>query len=170
MTGPAPSRRSRGGSPGGTSAATTEPCECDPETSCYGCLCNFPQPVLHGQLQRGYALAFLDRLVKALLLNGGAVHPPAPTSTSSRRGLPVVLDTRNGTGGFSAPVEADKVIALQVTGWDGVPATGVTAVVLNLTATGPTAASYVTTYTDGQARPAAGSNLNFTRGETIPTW
>jgi hypothetical protein len=50
-----------------------------------------------------------------------------------------VLDTRNGTGGFSSPVGAGKSIALQVTGRDGVPATGVTAVVLNLTATGPTA-------------------------------
>jgi hypothetical protein len=39
---------------------------------------------------------------------------------------------------------------------------------LNLTATGPTASSYVTAYPDGTARPAQGSNLNFTKGETIP--
>ena len=79
-----------------------------------------------------------------------------------------MLDTRNGTGGFSSPVGAGKTIALQVTGRDGVPASGVTAVVLNLTATGPTANSYVVAYPDGQARPAEGSNLNFTKGETIP--
>jgi hypothetical protein len=79
-----------------------------------------------------------------------------------------VLDTRNGTGGFSSPVGAGKSIALQVAGQDAVPASGVTAVVLNLTATGPTANSYVTAYPDGQARPAQGSNLNFTKGETIP--
>jgi len=79
-----------------------------------------------------------------------------------------VLDTRNGTGGFHAPVGAGKAIALQVTGRDGVPVTGVTAVVLNLTATGPTASSWVSAYPDGQPRPAAGSNLNFTKGETIP--
>lgn len=65
-------------------------------------------------------------------------------------------------------VGAGKTISLQVTGRDGVPATGVTAVVLNVTATGPTASSYVTAYPDGQSRPAAGSNLNFTKGETIP--
>jgi YVTN family beta-propeller protein len=79
-----------------------------------------------------------------------------------------VLDTRNGTGGFSSPVGAGKSIALQVTGQDGVPATGVTAVVLNLTATGPTASGWVVAYPDGQPRPAQGSNVNFTKGETIP--
>jgi len=79
-----------------------------------------------------------------------------------------VLDTRNGTGGFHAPVKAGTSIALKVTGQDGVPASGVTAVVLNLTATGPTANGWVVAYPDGQPRPAQGSNLNFTKGETIP--
>jgi GH25 family lysozyme M1 (1,4-beta-N-acetylmuramidase) len=78
-----------------------------------------------------------------------------------------VLDTRNGTGGYSAPVGAGKSISLQVTGLDGVPTSGVSAVVLNVTATDPTASSYVTVYPDGQTRPIA-SNLNFTAGETIP--
>jgi hypothetical protein len=40
-------------------------------------------------------------------------------------------------------------------------------VVLNVTATNPTASSYVTVYPDGTTRPVA-SNLNFTPGETIP--
>jgi YVTN family beta-propeller protein len=78
-----------------------------------------------------------------------------------------VLDTRNGTGGFSKPVGPGGIISLQVTGRDGVPATGVTAVVLNVTAVSPTASSYVTVYPDGAARPNA-SSLNFTAGETIP--
>jgi hypothetical protein len=78
-----------------------------------------------------------------------------------------VLDTRNGTGGYSAPVGPGGTISLQVTGVDGVPASGVTAVVLNVTATNPTASSYVTVYPDGSSRPLA-SNLNFTAGETIP--
>jgi len=78
-----------------------------------------------------------------------------------------VLDTRNGTGGFTSPVGAAKSIALRVTGQDGVPATGVTAVVLNLTATGPTASGWVVAYPDGQPRPAQGSSVNFTKGETI---
>ena len=79
-----------------------------------------------------------------------------------------VLDTRNGTGGFHAPVGAGKDIALKVTGQDGVPGSGVTAVVLNLTATGPTAGGWVVAYPDGTARPAQGSNVNFSEGETIP--
>ncbi len=78
-----------------------------------------------------------------------------------------LLDTRDGTGGYSAPVGPGATISLQVTGTDGVPATGVTAVVLNVTATGPTAGSDVIVYPDGQPRPGT-SNLNFTRGETIP--
>jgi YVTN family beta-propeller protein len=78
-----------------------------------------------------------------------------------------VLDTRNGTGGYDAPVGPGGTISLQLTGADGVPATGVTAVVLNVTATDPTASSYVTVYPDGETRPTA-SNLNFTAGQTIP--
>jgi GH25 family lysozyme M1 (1,4-beta-N-acetylmuramidase) len=78
-----------------------------------------------------------------------------------------VLDTRNGTGGYSAPVGPGGTISLRVTGVHGVPSSGVTAVVLNVTATGPTASSVVTVYPDGKARPGA-SNLNFTPGETIP--
>jgi YVTN family beta-propeller protein len=78
-----------------------------------------------------------------------------------------VLDTRNGTGGYDAPVGPGQTISLQVEGVDGVPASGVTAVVLNVTATDPTASSYVTVYPDGSTRPVA-SNLNFTAGETIP--
>jgi hypothetical protein len=78
-----------------------------------------------------------------------------------------MLDTRNGTGGYSSPVGPGGVISLMITGADGIAATGVTAVVLNVTATDPTASSYVTVYPDGTTRPTA-SNLNFTPGETVP--
>ncbi len=78
-----------------------------------------------------------------------------------------VLDTRNGTGGYSAPVGPGGTISLQVAGMTGVPATGVTAVVLNVTATDPTDSSFITAYPDGQPLPGT-SNLNFTAGETIP--
>jgi hypothetical protein len=77
-----------------------------------------------------------------------------------------MLDTRNGTGGYSAPVGAGKTISLQVAGVDGVPASGVTAVVLNVTAVGATANSFVIVYPDGQARPGT-SNLDFAKGQTI---
>jgi DNA-binding beta-propeller fold protein YncE len=93
-----------------------------------------------------------------LTVDGGSSYVPV--------GPVRVLDTRNGTGGYDAPVGPGDTISLQVTGMDGVPASGVTAVVLNVTATDPTASSYVTVYPDGETRPTA-SNLNFTAGETI---
>lgn len=85
------------------------------------------------------------------------VATPAVAGASYTPVAPVrVLDTRKGTGGFSSPVGAGKTISLQVTGHNAVPATGVTAVVLNVTATGPTASNYVTVYPDGSpARPKA---------------
>ncbi len=89
---------------------------------------------------------------------GGSLY--VPTSPSR------VLDTRNGTGGFSAPVGAGATLSLPVEGVDGVPSSGVTAVVLNVTATDPTDSSFITAYPDGTTLPTA-SNLNFTAGETI---
>ena len=78
-----------------------------------------------------------------------------------------ILDTRDGTGGFSAPVGQGQTITVQVTGRGLVPASGVEAVVLNLTATGPTAGGYLTVYPTGAPRPTA-SNLNFAAGQTLP--
>ena len=49
----------------------------------------------------------------------------------------------------------------------GVPATGVGAVVLNITATQPTTPGYVTVHPTGAALPNA-SNLNFVAGQTTP--
>ncbi|MGC2296773.1 MAG: hypothetical protein WA695_08815 [Candidatus Dormiibacterota bacterium] len=78
-----------------------------------------------------------------------------------------VLDTRNGTGGISGPVGPSATIRVPVTGGTtGVPATGVSAVVFNLTVTQPTAASDVTAYPDSTTRPTA-SNINFGAGGTI---
>ncbi|GAA2151016.1 hypothetical protein GCM10009760_45990 [Kitasatospora kazusensis] len=78
-----------------------------------------------------------------------------------------LLDTRYGTGAPKAKVGAGQSVGVQVTGQGGIPADGVTAVVLNVTATNPTAGSYVTAYPDGSTRPTA-SNLNFSAGQTIP--
>jgi hypothetical protein len=56
---------------------------------------------------------------------------------------------------------------LPVLGHSGVPTTGVSAVVLNVTVTEPTSPGDITVYPDGVNQPLA-SNLNFTTGETIP--
>ncbi len=72
-----------------------------------------------------------------------------------------VLDTRDGTGRPSpAPVPRDGTIELQVTGRGSVPASGVSAVALNMTVTGTQAAGFLTVWPCGQARPQA-SSLNY---------
>lgn len=78
-----------------------------------------------------------------------------------------ILDTRSGNGAPAAKLGAGGSIDLQVTGRGGVPASGVSAVVLNVTVTEPTAYSYLTVWPSGQTRPPA-SNLNFATGETVP--
>jgi Zn-dependent metalloprotease len=74
-----------------------------------------------------------------------------------------VLDTRVGLGAPTARLGAGESLTLTV---PGLPV-GVVAVALNVTATGPTAASYLTVYPGGQPRPTA-SSLNFVAGQTIP--
>ena len=79
-------------------------------------------------------------------------------------GLPParVLDTRAGS-----PIAAGATVDLKVTGVGGVPATGVSTVVLNVTATQPTSASYLTVWAAGSGQPNA-SNLNMASGQTVP--
>ena len=76
-----------------------------------------------------------------------------------------LLDTRNGTGGFTT-LGPGQTIDLPVLNRGGVPAGGVAAVLLNLTVTGPTGLGYITAYPGGGCRPFA-SNLNFTPGRTV---
>jgi hypothetical protein len=74
-----------------------------------------------------------------------------------------LMDTRSSGG----PIGPGQQRDLQVTGRGGVPASGVEAVVLNLTATAPTSGSYLTVFPAGAPRPST-SNLNFRAGETVP--
>ncbi|MDJ0342317.1 hypothetical protein QMK19_21510 [Streptomyces sp. H10-C2] len=48
-----------------------------------------------------------------------------------------LLDTPSGPGGAKAPLAAGSTLDLQVAGVKGIPATGLTAVTLNVTATAP---------------------------------
>jgi len=90
----------------------------------------------------------------------GYYHPVTPYR---------ILDTRSGPQGSPAgKVRSNAEITVDVTGGaSGVPATGVSAVVLNTTVTEPSASSYLTVYPSGVARPLA-SNLNFSAGQTVP--
>ncbi|MEZ5234574.1 MAG: DUF1501 domain-containing protein [Acidimicrobiales bacterium] len=73
-----------------------------------------------------------------------------------------LLDTRDGAG----PVGAGGEVALTVVG-GAIPGGGVGSVVLNVTATGATADTFLTVYPDGQGRPWS-SNLNVRAGQTVP--
>ena len=91
--------------------------------------------------------------------NGSTYHPLSPSR---------VLDTRTGIGGAAGRLGAKGTIDVKVTGVGGVPASGVTAVVLNVTAanaSGPL--SFLTVWPKGAARPYA-SNLNFSAGVSVP--
>jgi hypothetical protein len=96
-----------------------------------------------------------------------------PTGTPGTDGLynPLppsrVLDTRSGTGAPAAKLAGGASLTLTVAGNGGVPASGVEAVVLNLTVTNPTVPGYLTAWPTGASQPVA-SNLNFATGQTIP--
>ncbi|MET9622777.1 FlgD immunoglobulin-like domain containing protein [Streptomyces sp. NPDC006464] len=77
-----------------------------------------------------------------------------------------VLNTLSGTGAPKGKVGAGKSVDLQVAGQGGVPATGVSAIVMNVTVTNPTASTYVSVYPYGAPRPTT-SNLNVTGGRTV---
>ncbi|MEW2135428.1 hypothetical protein AB0892_02260 [Streptomyces sp. NPDC005409] len=89
---------------------------------------------------------------------GSALNPITPSR---------FMDTRDGTGTSKQRVGSGGVVTLQVAGVKGIPATGVTAVVMNVTAVQPTEAGHVTVYPNGQAAPGV-SNLNFTPGQIVP--
>ncbi|MFR0353290.1 S53 family peptidase [Streptomyces sediminimaris] len=72
-----------------------------------------------------------------------------------------LLDTRK-----TSALGSGKTLALQISGRDGVPSTGVKAVVLTVTATRTTGTGYLTVWADGTSRPTA-SNLNWVKGISI---
>jgi hypothetical protein len=78
-----------------------------------------------------------------------------------------VLDTRNGTGAPAARVGADQSVQLSVLGRGGVPASGVDAVVINVTAADSSATSYLTVWPTGQPLPYS-SNLSLAPGRVVP--
>lgn len=85
-----------------------------------------------------------------------------------------IAETRNaaGEGTIDGQVQgggalsSGQVLNVPVAGRAGVPATGVGAVVLNVTAVNPTAASFLTVYPSGATRPRT-SNVNFAARQTV---
>ncbi|HVS05259.1 MAG TPA: choice-of-anchor D domain-containing protein [Candidatus Dormibacteraeota bacterium] len=103
----------------------------------------------------------------------GYVNPAAATPGGAGFFNPLpplrVLDTRSAGVGVTAAgkVGAQGSIDVQLTGRGNVPVSGVSAVVLNVTVTNPSAPSYLTVFPTGGAVPIV-SNLNFSAGQTVP--
>jgi hypothetical protein len=81
-----------------------------------------------------------------------------------------ILDTRDGVGAPQARVGQGGTITLQVTGPEGsgLAPQGSTAVAINVTATNPSEATYVSVYPTGYANGPSSSNLNVVAGQTLP--
>jgi hypothetical protein len=82
-----------------------------------------------------------------------------------------IVDTRPAEDNGVIAVTKQKygpstILKFTIRGSGGVPATGVSAVALNVTVVDPDAAGYVTAFPCGE-RPVA-SNVNFTAGQTVP--
>jgi len=90
---------------------------------------------------------------------GSYYNPLSPTR---------IADTRTGSGEPYAgqTIGAGKTLNVQVAGKGGVPATGATAVVVNVTEATSTAGSYLTVYPTGGTLPTA-STLNFNAGTVV---
>jgi hypothetical protein len=130
-----------------------------------------PQPG-HGQGRLGGRVSLYNNAGRLDLLADvvGWFGPSGDTSGALHHGLrPArVLDTRTGTGGVPvAKVGPGGSVGLTVTGVGGVPSSGVSAVVLNVTAVGASAHTFVTVWPSGETRPLA-SNLNVAPGWVIP--
>lgn len=82
-----------------------------------------------------------------------------------------LLDTRIGLGrssGQKTPIGRGQALTLQVTGRGGVPASGVTAVALNVTATAAAAPGFLQVLPSaGSTAAGASSNLNLVTGQTV---
>ncbi|MDJ0768762.1 MAG: hypothetical protein QNJ12_08205 [Ilumatobacter sp.] len=103
------------------------------------------------------------------VLPSATVAGPSPTGEFTSLTPARILDTRTGNGqdGAIEPVGEHQTISVQVTGRGGVASAGVSAVVMNVTVTQPTQASYLTVWPKGVPRPLV-SNLNFVPGQTVP--
>jgi hypothetical protein len=116
-----------------------------------------------------YPIRFDHRIAFVMASDVQVIAAAAPpTGTYVPYGPTRVLDTLTGTGAPEGTVGPGRTVGLQlVTGLPGgLPATGVTAVALDVTVSGATAPGYVTAYPDGTARPETAS-LTFAAGRTV---
>jgi protein involved in polysaccharide export with SLBB domain len=102
--------------------------------------------------------------VSGYVAAGGSLGPVVPARVlETRPGQETIDGQYQGQG----PRSAGSVLELKVTGRGGVPAAGVDAVMLNVTAVGPTASGFLTVFPCGSPRPNA-SNVNYQPGDVVP--
>ncbi|WKU04328.1 hypothetical protein [Micromonospora sp. HUAS LYJ1] len=78
----------------------------------------------------------------------------------------VLLDTRTGVGGAAGTRAAGSETKVTVLGVGGIPANGVRALLVDVTAINPTANTFLTVYPDGSDRPTA-STINASAGQVL---
>ena len=88
----------------------------------------------------------------------------SPARLVESRGGFTTIDGRQQNIG---PIGSRGTLSFEVAGRGGVPATGVRAVVLNVTVVSPTGSGYLTAFASGSVASGA-SNLNFVPGQIVP--
>jgi hypothetical protein len=111
-------------------------------------------------------------LAVAVLNDPGVYVPLTPTRICDTRannpsGLSGPGAQCNGSGNAGKTLSAGGTLGINVAGSFGVPASGVTAVVLNVTEAGAGGGGYFTLFPTGAGRPTA-SDLNFTANHAVP--
>jgi large repetitive protein len=107
-----------------------------------------------------------------LIADIAGYYEPVNGSSTAGRFIPVnparVLDTRNAIGiPTTTKVPSDGTVTVQITGQGGIPLTGVSAVVANLTATEADSPGFVTAWPSGDVPNASNVNLDQV-GQTRP--
>ena len=95
--------------------------------------------------------------------NPNPYHPLPPARICDTR----TGGTRVGCATGATLAAGAESLVVQAEGNGGIPDSGVTAVVVNVTVTDTSASSHLTLYPDGESEPTA-SNLNWTAGQTDP--
>ncbi|MHB1891663.1 MAG: IPT/TIG domain-containing protein, partial [Acidimicrobiales bacterium] len=103
-----------------------------------------------------------DRYTYVAVKSGAAYHPLTPARLCDTRKFEVANPCTGHTLG------ADGTLTIQVTGMGGVPTSGVSAVVVNVTAADPTTGGYLTVYPAGQSTPAT-SSVNYPPSRNTPS-
>ena len=94
--------------------------------------------------------------------------PPPPRCDLNSFDPKRVLDTRNGIGGPAGKLGTGETKTVQISGVEGIPTTGVKAVIVNITAARSSAASFITAWPSDKTRPANSSNVNAEPGQDVP--